>query len=98
MVPNPASTTHGKSGFPTWKVLLNFVIVTIVNSDEDIRLSEMYCKESDLVNPEIYFVRDGKEWVSHSSNIPGRFVIRNVLRQSNGSTSFTKHNVTVSAL
>ncbi|GFV69754.1 uncharacterized protein TNCV_1349071 [Trichonephila clavipes] len=60
----------------------------IQHSEEDISLSESDCEESEekrdiidyiLINPDIYITRDGPEWISHNSNVPGRFVTRNVL-------------------
>ncbi|GFW86149.1 hypothetical protein TNCV_1969571 [Trichonephila clavipes] len=67
------------------------------NPDEDIRLNESDCEESEesanvvdniSVNPSIYVVADG-------SNVPDIFVTRNILRQSSGPTSFAKHHVNV---
>ncbi|GFS82886.1 uncharacterized protein TNCV_289111 [Trichonephila clavipes] len=75
-----------------------------LNSDEDIRLNESDCEESEEsadeihnipVNPDIYVTRDDIEWIPHNSNVPGRFVTQNVLQQSSGRTSFTKHNSNV---
>ncbi|GFW28674.1 uncharacterized protein TNCV_3713891 [Trichonephila clavipes] len=77
------------------------------DSDEDITLSESDCKESEEntdiidyipVDADIYISRDSTEWIPRNSNVPGRFVTRNVLRQSSGSTSFAKNNVNVSFL
>ncbi|GFW18394.1 uncharacterized protein TNCV_1184221 [Trichonephila clavipes] len=77
------------------------------DSDEDIRLNESNCEESEEsadvidiipINPDIYASRDGTEWIPHNSNVPGRFVTRNVLRQRSVQTSFAKHNVNVSFL
>ncbi|GFU61372.1 hypothetical protein TNCV_530721 [Trichonephila clavipes] len=60
----------------------------MIDSDEDIRLSESDYKESEestdeidntLVNPEIYFARDGTEWIQHISNVPGRFATQQVV-------------------
>ncbi|GFW63820.1 uncharacterized protein TNCV_3744251 [Trichonephila clavipes] len=76
-----------------------------LDSDEDIRLSESDCEESEEiadiidnipVNSDIYVARDGTEWIQRNSYVPGRFVTRNVLRHGNGPSSFAKHNVTVS--
>ncbi|PRD21702.1 UNVERIFIED_CONTAM: hypothetical protein NCL1_51054 [Trichonephila clavipes] len=76
------------------------------NSDEDIRLNESNCEESEEsadvidiipINPDIYASRDGTEWIPHNSNVPGRFVTRNVLRQRSVQTSFAKHNVNVNS-
>ncbi|GFV87685.1 uncharacterized protein TNCV_779691 [Trichonephila clavipes] len=73
-----------------------------LDSEEDIRLSESDCEESEEsadeidnipVNPDAYIVRYGSEWISH---VPGKFVTRNVLRQSSGLASFTKHYLNVS--
>ncbi|GFX26265.1 hypothetical protein TNCV_948651 [Trichonephila clavipes] len=63
------------------------------DSDEDISLSESDCKESEeradvieniSVNPNVYVARDGVEWISHNSNVPGRLRTRNVLEQEIG--------------
>ncbi|GFV30353.1 uncharacterized protein TNCV_98281 [Trichonephila clavipes] len=71
---------------------------------EDILLSESDCKESEKsaneidnipVKPDIYVAKDDTEWITHNSNVPGRFATRSVLRQSSGPTSFAKHNVNV---
>ncbi|GFW37234.1 hypothetical protein TNCV_5021321 [Trichonephila clavipes] len=52
------------------------------DSDEDIRLSESDCEESEEsadvidnipVNPNVYVARDGNEWIPYNSNVPGRF-------------------------
>ncbi|GFX18359.1 uncharacterized protein TNCV_4306601 [Trichonephila clavipes] len=68
---------------------------------------ESDCKESDEksgtigyipVNPDKYIARDGTYWIPHNTNVPGRFVTRNVWRQSSGPTSFTYHNVNASFL
>ncbi|GFT48257.1 hypothetical protein TNCV_4708301 [Trichonephila clavipes] len=65
----------------------------VENSDKDIILSERVYEESDEsadvinnipVNPVIYVARDGTEWILYISNVSGRFVHRNVLRQSIG--------------
>ncbi|GFX92124.1 uncharacterized protein TNCV_1740441 [Trichonephila clavipes] len=78
-----------------------------LDSDEDIRLSESDCKESeqsaDVIdnipeNPDKYVARDCIEWIPHNGNVPGRFATRNVLRQSSGPTRFRKHNINVSFL
>ncbi|GFX07045.1 uncharacterized protein TNCV_1556481 [Trichonephila clavipes] len=70
--------------------------------NEEIRLNGIDCEEFEesadvidniSVNPDIYVVRDDKEWIPHYSNVPGRFVTPDALRQSSGSTSFAKHNV-----
>ncbi|GFS95505.1 hypothetical protein TNCV_814551 [Trichonephila clavipes] len=51
------------------------------DSDEDIKLSESDCDESEEktdvinyvpVNPDIYIARFGTEWIPHNSNVPGR--------------------------
>ncbi|GFT28574.1 uncharacterized protein TNCV_429681 [Trichonephila clavipes] len=72
-------------------------------SDEDIRLSETDYEESEEktdiidyipVNPVTYIARDSTEWIPNNSNVPGRFAIRNVLRQSSGPTSFVKLTAT----
>ncbi|GFX18765.1 uncharacterized protein TNCV_3019231 [Trichonephila clavipes] len=69
---------------------------------KSVRLNESYCEESEEsadeignipVNPDVYVARNGIEWVPQNSNVPGRFVTLNVLRQSSGPTSFAKHNV-----
>ncbi|GFV59509.1 uncharacterized protein TNCV_4791271 [Trichonephila clavipes] len=82
-------------------------LISNLDSDEDIRLSERDCEESNEktdiidyipVNPDIYIAKDGTEWILHNSNVPGRSPIRNVLRQSSSPTSFMKHNVNVSLL
>ncbi|GFX61297.1 hypothetical protein TNCV_1171361 [Trichonephila clavipes] len=58
--------------------------------DEDMRLNERDCEESEesadvidniLVNPDIFATRDGKVWILHNTNLPGRFATRNVWRQ-----------------
>ncbi|GFW19157.1 uncharacterized protein TNCV_254841 [Trichonephila clavipes] len=78
-----------------------------LDSDEDVRLNQSDCKESEEktdiidyipVNTDIYIARDGTEWIPHNSNVLGRFVTRNVLQQSSGLSSFAKHNVNVSFL
>ncbi|GFU68316.1 hypothetical protein TNCV_834431 [Trichonephila clavipes] len=70
-----------------------------LDSDEKIKLSESDCEESEekediIVNipvkPDIYIVRNVKEWAPQNSYFPGRFATRNVLRQSSGPTSFAK--------
>ncbi|GFV17553.1 uncharacterized protein TNCV_2385261 [Trichonephila clavipes] len=75
---------------------------TMMDSDEDIRLSETDYEESEEktdiidyipVNPVTYIARDSTEWIPNNSNVPGRFAIRNVLRQSSGPTSFVKLSV-----
>ncbi|GFS59397.1 hypothetical protein TNCV_3725441 [Trichonephila clavipes] len=76
-----------------------------LDSDEDISLSENDCEETaetDEINtipvtPEIYVAKDGTESIPHSSNVPGRFVTRNILLQIIGSTSFTKLEMMVPA-
>ncbi|GFY32324.1 hypothetical protein TNCV_3558321 [Trichonephila clavipes] len=72
-----------------------------LDSDEEIRV-KMTAKnlksdviENILENPDIYVAMNGTEWVPYKSNEPGRFATRNVLRQSSGQASFTKHNVNV---
>ncbi|GFW32462.1 uncharacterized protein TNCV_676211 [Trichonephila clavipes] len=71
------------------------------DSDEDIRLNESDCEESEEsaditdnspANPDIYVARDVTEWIPHNSNVPGRFATPNALQQSSGSTIFAKHN------
>ncbi|GFX17951.1 uncharacterized protein TNCV_2293991 [Trichonephila clavipes] len=53
--------------------------------DEDIRLSEDDCKESEKsadvidnipVNPDIYVARDVTLWIPHNWNVPGRFATK----------------------
>ncbi|GFX93893.1 uncharacterized protein TNCV_3412561 [Trichonephila clavipes] len=75
-----------------------------LNSDEDIRLSESDCEESEKksdeidnvpVHSDIYAVRDSLKRILHNSNAPGRFATRNVLRQSSRPTNFAKHNANV---
>ncbi|GFW43161.1 uncharacterized protein TNCV_1349251 [Trichonephila clavipes] len=82
-------------------------ISSYLDSDENISSNESDGEESEesadtidniSVNPDIYVARDGTKWIPHNSNVPDRFVTRNVLRQSSGPTSFTKHNVNVSFL
>ncbi|GFV25499.1 uncharacterized protein TNCV_1147691 [Trichonephila clavipes] len=72
--------------------------------DEDIILSESNCKESEEsaveidnipVNPDIYVARDGKEWIPHNGNVPGRFATTHT---SSGPTSSVKHNANISFL
>ncbi|GFX62114.1 uncharacterized protein TNCV_2228401 [Trichonephila clavipes] len=76
-----------------------------LDSDEEIRLSESDCEESEEsadiidnipVNSDIYIARDHTEWKPPNSNVRNRFTTRYVLQQSSGSTSFVKHNVNVS--
>ncbi|GFU79954.1 uncharacterized protein TNCV_578341 [Trichonephila clavipes] len=75
--------------------------------NEDIRLSESDCEKSKEsadeidnipANPDIYVARDGPECIPHNGSVHGRFVTRNVLRQSSGPTSFAKHNDNVTFL
>ncbi|GFW78143.1 uncharacterized protein TNCV_136121 [Trichonephila clavipes] len=51
------------------------------DSDEDIRLRESDCEESEEranimdnipVHPDKYIARDDTEWIAHNSNVPGR--------------------------
>ncbi|GFW84909.1 hypothetical protein TNCV_681971 [Trichonephila clavipes] len=53
--------------------------VLLVDSDEDIRLNETYCEESEEsadvidnipVNLDIYVASYGIEWIPHNSNVP----------------------------
>ncbi|GFV57808.1 hypothetical protein TNCV_3071871 [Trichonephila clavipes] len=69
------------------------------DSDEDIRLSESDCEESEEgadvienipVNPDIYDATDGIECTPYNNNVPGTFATRNVLPQSSSPTSITK--------
>ncbi|GFW51696.1 HTH_Tnp_Tc3_2 domain-containing protein [Trichonephila clavipes] len=64
--------------------------------DENIRLNESDCEEyeesADVidyipVHPDMHVSRDDTEWKPHNSEVTGRFVTRNVLRQSCGPTS-----------
>ncbi|GFU89226.1 uncharacterized protein TNCV_2896741 [Trichonephila clavipes] len=75
--------------------------------DDDIRLSESDCEESEEsadvicnipVHPDIYVARNDKEWIPHNSNISGKFATRNVLGRSSVPTSVAKHNVNISFL
>ncbi|GFW73484.1 hypothetical protein TNCV_2801481 [Trichonephila clavipes] len=59
------------------------------DSDENIRLDESDCEESegiaDIIDnipviPGICIARDDTEWISNNNNAPERFAIRNVLR------------------
>ncbi|GFV63048.1 hypothetical protein TNCV_1239711 [Trichonephila clavipes] len=50
------------------------------------------------VNTDICQASYDTEWIPHNSHVPGRFVNRNVLRQSSGPTSFTNRNINVSFL
>ncbi|GFY18895.1 transposable element Tcb2 transposase [Trichonephila clavipes] len=61
----------------------------VQNSDEDIKVNENDCEESEEsadvidnipVNPNIYVTRDGTEWIPYNINVPGRFETRNVLQ------------------
>ncbi|GFU70536.1 hypothetical protein TNCV_2511921 [Trichonephila clavipes] len=61
-----------------------------LDSNEDIRLKESDCEESeessDLidnipVNSDINVASDGTEWIPRYSKVPGGFATRNVLRQ-----------------
>ncbi|GFX34657.1 hypothetical protein TNCV_4464091 [Trichonephila clavipes] len=45
-------------------------------------LRELFENESYSVNPDIYVAKDGTESIPHNSNVPGRFVTRNILRQA----------------
>ncbi|GFX52109.1 hypothetical protein TNCV_981461 [Trichonephila clavipes] len=54
-------------------------------SDENIRLNESDCEESEKradvidnipVNPDIYVARDGTECVTPNRNVPGRFATK----------------------
>ncbi|GFV42149.1 uncharacterized protein TNCV_3163811 [Trichonephila clavipes] len=77
-----------------------------LDSNKYILLRESDCEESEEradvidnipVNPDIFVAGDSPDSIQHNSNIPGRFVTRNVLRQSNGLTSFARHIVNVSS-
>ncbi|GFW20978.1 hypothetical protein TNCV_1714851 [Trichonephila clavipes] len=74
----------------------------VQDSDENIRFKESHWEEPDEsanvtdnvpVNTDIHVTRSGTEWILHISNVSGKFAIRNVLRESSGPTSFTKHYV-----
>ncbi|GFU05446.1 hypothetical protein TNCV_3290931 [Trichonephila clavipes] len=71
-----------------------------LDSDEDRRLSESDCDESEEssvvihnipVNLDIYATSDGTESLPNNSNVCGRFATRNILLQSSCPTRFTKH-------
>ncbi|GFW80766.1 hypothetical protein TNCV_348691 [Trichonephila clavipes] len=56
-----------------------------LDSNEDIRMSESDCEESkesvdviDNIPVRHDIARVDTEWISHNSNVPGRFVTRNV--------------------
>ncbi|GFX82284.1 hypothetical protein TNCV_972961 [Trichonephila clavipes] len=66
--------------------------------ENDNLLGEISDNEKDGVSPDVYIARDGTEWIPHNSNVPGRFVARNNLRQCSGPTSFVEHNINVSFL
>ncbi|GFW64620.1 uncharacterized protein TNCV_700261 [Trichonephila clavipes] len=65
-----------------------------LDCDEDIRLRESDCEESEKstdridnipVNPDIYFARDDTEWIPHNSNVFVRFATKqrsNKLRET----------------
>ncbi|GFT98878.1 uncharacterized protein TNCV_3792841 [Trichonephila clavipes] len=72
-----------------------------LDSEEDVRLSESDCEESEEsadvidnipVNPDMYVARDSRDWILHN-NVSGRFETQNFLQQSSVPTSFMKHNV-----
>ncbi|GFT16488.1 uncharacterized protein TNCV_281251 [Trichonephila clavipes] len=103
MVKKTLKIIHTQIAFPHQKrmtISKKLLSCYNLNSDEDARLSESDSEESEEsadvidnipVNPAIYVARDATEWISHNSNVPGRFATRYVLRPSSGPTSFAKY-------